>query len=184
MSDVLGVIQAQSLCRSCAKNIWNKVEPTPAYAERAARLLFMTAAHESKFIHRRQLGGLAQGVGAYGLWQTEWPSIQDSLMYLQKNPAIYQRSTDWLQRGPCTGVSLQPQEKAMILRVLQEPAGDRLSCLLARLHYMRVTPKPIPEDDIAQAKYAKLYYNTIYGSAKVINYLEAFRRYWPEDGEL
>ena len=35
------------LCRDCAASIYGTAPPSPQYAERVAKLLFMTAAHES-----------------------------------------------------------------------------------------------------------------------------------------
>ena len=83
------------LCDDCACSIYTSTAPSMAYADRVARLLFMTAAHESGgFRWRRQLGfSRDDDRGAFGLWQCEWQSIADSIRYVRtpKRVELYHR---------------------------------------------------------------------------------------------
>ena len=173
----------QQLSRDCASSIYGATAPTPRYAEITARLLFMTAAHESGgFRHRRQIGFSRDSTrGAFGLWQCEQGSIGDSLAMLQRSNrrALQHHCVAWLDRWHgLSDITLHPASLQAILYALQEPRGDPLSCLLARLHYMR-DPEPIPEGLPCQARYAKDVFNTEAGSATPMLYFEAYQKYWP-----
>jgi len=174
------------LCDDCACSIYGTRAPSAAYADCVSRLLFMTAAHESGgFKHRRQLGfGKADGRGAFGLWQCEWPSIEDSIKYVRqpKRAELYGRCVTWLDGYDrhFPELNLTTIAKLGILAVIQERRGDPLACLLARLHYMR-NPEAVPETPQEQAAYAKRVYNTHLGAATAADYLRAYERYWPDD---
>lgn len=171
------------LCRDCAASIYGTTPPSPEYAERVAKLLFMTSAHESGgFRYRRQIGFTRDSVtGAFGLWQCEWPSIADSIRFIRnpKRAELYGRCVTWLD-----GYDRQFPELALhdvaqrgILATIQDVRGDPLSCLLARLHYLRV-PEAVPATVQEMAAYAKKYYNTRLGSATDADYFRAYERWW------
>jgi len=52
-----------------------------------------------------------------------------------------------------------------------------LSCLLARLHYLRV-PEAVPATVQDMALYAKAHYNTRLGKATASDYLSAYEKWW------
>ncbi len=179
------------LCISCAKSIYDTKAPSEQYAMRAAKLLFMTAAHESNgFRARRQYGlpmfptadnvhGLPRRyyIGAFGLWQCEINSIQTSLYWLFARPQAGKRAQEWLaSNGDDRGIV--QREIYDVLHDIQFEKFDPLSCLLARIHYFRVKPA-IPDKIKDMAKYAKLYYNTMQGKAKPSHYELAYLKYWP-----
>ena len=171
------------LCDDCACSIYTSTAPSMAYADRVARLLFMTAAHESGgFRWRRQLGfSRDDDRGAFGLWQCEWQSIADSIRYVRtpKRVELYHRCVTWLDGYDKYFPELAVDEvsKNGILAVIQDSRGDPLSCLLARLHYLRV-PEAVPATVQDMAVYAKRYYNTRLGKATAADYLSAYEKWW------
>lgn len=175
----------QLLCDDCACSIYGNNPPSPAYADRVARLLFMTAAHESGgFRWRRQLGfGRFDSRGAFGLWQSEWAAIEDSIRYVRqpKRVELYQRCVTWLDGydKDFPDLNLGAVAKANILTVIQDARGDPLACLLARLHYLRF-PEPVPATPPGIADYAKRLYNTRLGKATAAHYLTAYEKWWKE----
>lgn len=172
------------LCRDCASSIYGTRAPTAAYADNVARLLFMTAAHESGgFRHRRQLGfARFSAKGAFGLWQCELASVEDSIDYIRNasRRPLFERCMQWLDGWPeLSDIDLSHRTAAFALLALQDPRGDPLSCLLARLHYVR-DPQPVPATPPEMAAYAKRVYNTRLGAATAADYLRAYERYWPD----
>ena len=170
------------LCRDCAASIYGTAPPSPQYAERVAKLLFMTAAHESlAFRFRRQIGFRRETcTGAFGLWQCELASIEASidLIHRPDRRPLRDRCLAWLDRWPgLEDVDLSHRTLGIALLALQEPRGDPLSCLLARLHYLRV-PEAVPATVQDMAVYAKRYYNTRLGKATASDYLRAYERWW------
>jgi len=170
------------LCRDCAASIYGTAPPSPQYAERVAKLLFMTAAHESlAFRFRRQIGFRRETcTGAFGLWQCELASIEASidLIHRPDRRPLRDRCLAWLDRWPgLEDVDLSHRTLGIALLALQEPRGDPLSCLLARLHYLRV-PEAVPATVQDMAVYAKRYYNTRLGKATAANYLSAYEKWW------
>jgi len=171
------------LCDDCACSIYTSTAPSMAYADRVARLLFMTAAHESGgFRGRRQLGfSRDDDRGAFGLWQCEWQSIADSIRYVRtpKRVELYNRCVNWLDGYDKYFPELDVNEvsKNGILAVIQDVRGDPLSCLLARLHYLRV-PEAVPATVQDMALYAKAHYNTRLGKATASDYLSAYEKWW------
>ena len=179
------------MCISCGRSVYGEKAPNEQYAMRAAKLLFMTVAHESNhFQARRQYGlplfptcdklhGLSRNyyIGAFGLWQCEMASMQTSLFWLAVHPIVGQKAQAWLEKqGDKRGIV--DREIYDVLHDVQYESGDPLSCILSRVHYLRVKA-PIPATISDMAKYAKVYYNTMAGKAKPINYEKAFRKYWP-----
>jgi hypothetical protein len=183
MNNPIDPIEFQSLCRSCARAIYDTRPPTAEYAERTAQLLFMTAAHESHLKYRRQIGLENNPVlGAFGLCQTEPAPIRDTLDMLIRRPRLAENCRTWLdqetrlQEVPFTG----PHALYQFLDLLQQTYGDRLALMLCRLHYFRV-PEPIPRSIEDRAFYAKRHYNTLSGRATSEDYLHTFHKYWPTE---
>jgi len=179
------------LCLSCGKSIYGSKAPSEQYAMRAAQLLFMTAAHESNGFRARRQYGFPQFppnanpntisrrhyAGAFGLWQCEIGSIQTSLFWMIAHIEVGHRAHLWLQsQGDGLGVTGRNVYDALC--DVQYPSGDALSCLLGRVHYLRV-PEAIPATIPEMAKYAKRYYNTAAGKARPSHYERAFETHWP-----
>lgn len=177
-----------NLCRGAAFGIYGDTPPTDEYGEAAARLLYMTAAHESGgFRWRRQLGfdpAPQSYGGAFGLWQIEQGSIATTLAWMRRKPSVVAHAQAWLEYIPryqC--IDLGALSAEAVCRSMQEQSGDPLGAVFARCHYMWITPKPIPLKSEDQAAYAKQYWNTAAGAASMSSYLEAFDAYWlPEFG--
>jgi len=166
------------MCASCALHIHGGRPPTYDYAiNRTRRILYMTGAHESGgWQWRRQLGYDRDSTGgAFGLWQCELGSIRASLEMLGRSAALRIRSETWLKLWGDTLYDIPSAPVRDVLLELQEPSGDALSCLLARLHYYRV-PEPFPSGKDALARYAKDHYNTHLGSATWQDYRDAYER--------
>jgi hypothetical protein len=171
------------LCQDCAASIYTHRQPTTAYQGRVARLLVGTAAAESAFIHRRQIGfSWSKPDGAWGLWQTEYAAVHDSLEMLRRNQRLYQRAAEWLFCEP--KATLQAFYTMDSLELLCILAGwDRAACLMARLHYLRF-PAPVPEGLFAQAGYWKKYYNTVAGAGTEERYRDAWEGLVAEQWEM
>lgn len=163
------------LSRSCAAAIYGRTAPSPRYAAAVASLLAGTAATESHLHYRRQGGfSWASNAGAWGLWQTEGAAVEDSLAYLQRRDDVHARAMEWLFQQP--NVSARPLLELSTGGVLRLLSGwDRLACLMARLHYLRV-PAAVPGEHAARAVYYKRYYNTAAGKATPEKYLEDYAR--------
>lgn len=170
--------RAAYYCRVVADSVYGSSAPTLDYAQRTADLLYMTAAHESDhWLARRQYGYARHtSGGAFGLWQTQLNSIQDSLAYLERRPDVRRRVNGLL--GVFNSDPELLDNTAELLLALQDPPGDVLSCVLARVHYLHTTAEPIPESPQEQAAYATRWYNRG-GKATINKYLEAYH-YWVE----
>ncbi len=167
------------LCCQCAVTVYGTRPPTAAYAERTARLLFMTGAQETGFTWERQRSPTFEGrVGGFGKWQVEPGSITDSLDYLRRRSDVLSRATQWLFNDPHAPANW-PDLFTLdaLLWALRLDDNDKIGLLFARLHYMRISV-PIPESLEEQAGYYKWWYNTKYGAATVEGTLENYRRYW------
>jgi len=167
------------LCQDCAGAVYSTKPPSPAYADRVARLLFGTAAQESEFVERRQHGRdgrpLPGDIGAFGLWQVEIAtSVEDSLDALYARPAMVERVKAWLP-AYCREV-LETRNARFIAWFMTVPSGDPLAVLFARLHYLFRTKDPIPATVEEQAAYWKRWYNTIAGAGTVAEYLGNWRQ--------
>mgnify|MGYP006863440804 FL=1 len=170
----------QGIALDCAANIYGKIPPSDEYARRVAALLVGTAAVESAFAHRRQIGfSWASTRGGWSLWQLEAGSIQDSLRYLGDREALHRRCEAWLLgpggEGQIPWVLDSMLARSSLLYHLQAVAtSDRLACLFARLHYMR-RPEPVPATEKERAFYWKKFYNTATGAGTYERYMEAIR---------
>lgn len=183
-AQVIDRVVLRELCRDCGASIYLNLPPNGVAAENAARLLFMTAAHESHLEWNRQLGfGFSSGNGAHGLFQTEWGSITDSLKLLDRKPVLEKRCAEWLFQHRNADLMVKstwyagPIKKALLYAIIGWP---RCGVLFARLHYLRA-PGAIPGALEGMAAYAKEHYNTPKGKASEGDYLTAFKRYWPGD---
>ena len=164
------------LCQCCAKWL------NPDNADDAAALLFGTAAQESDFLYRRQLGfdGDSRYVlrGAFGLWQCEPVSIINSLERLQRAHVAEARALNFLAVYPhCHDVfvrGVKSQNPDEICIKIMEEEHDPLACLFARLHYLW-DARPIPTTVFGHACYWKRVYNTAYGAGEARDYVEAWQ---------
>lgn len=167
-------------CRGAASGIYAGTAPTAVYAERAARLLFLTGAHESGYRVRRQIMSDGQPfpvdstAGAFSVFQMETPGIRAGLRQLETNPALRHHVDEYLvSRGSLVmPVGFSEDNVRFVLRRLQEPEGDHWALVLARLFYFRV-PMPIPARVKDQAMYAKKFWNTELGKATHLDYAGA-----------
>jgi len=160
--------EIRRLCVDCAARF-----PNP---EHAADLLLGTAAQESGFIHRRQIGFGDELRGGFGLWQVEPGSIKSSLSYINRRLEFTVAGLAFLasyQFGLCD--LLRSQNVADIANIMRDPAGDPMACLFARYHFLRISA-PIPEDLHAQAAYWKQYYNTKRGKGIAQQYIDNWQR--------
>jgi len=144
--------------------------PFPHIA-RAIPLLLGTCAQESGFQYNRQLGNGP----ARGYWQCE-PATEADIWanYLCYQPAL----TEWLlTRCGMTGPNVEALEHNMVYQVL-----------MARTHYLRCDPDPLPaaKDLAAQARSWKTYYNTPLGHGTEAQYIESYTTLvapvWPHRG--
>ena len=165
------------LCIDCMAHCYTgDTPPARAYQMAGAKLLLGTALHESAvFQYDRQIGypSMVMG-GGWSYWQIEIGSMRDSLKYMRGNKDLLARCSKWL------GVSEDWWNVAKtcpvgFLRLVQD--WPRLAVLLARLHYMRVTIKPIPMNDESRATYWKKYYNTHLGAGTTERYMEWWAKY-------
>ena len=99
--------------------------------------------------------------------------IRDSIRYgrTPKRAELYSRCVNWLDGYDKYFPELAVDEvsKDGILAVIQDSRGDPLSCLLARLHYLRV-PEAVPATVQDMALYAKAHYNTRLGKATAADF--------------
>lgn len=143
----------------------------------AVSLIIGTAAAESGFKHREQIGGGP----ARGLWQMEPYTAID----IWNNYLSYQKVGDrkkyWRILARAADIPEDyvpvPQGEKYIEHYLM---NDDVACVLARIHYKRV-PKPIPPRTYQQANYWKKYYNTEHGAGTVGHYLGAWFDYHCEE---
>ena len=174
-----------SLCQGCAATVYGSLPPTPAYADRAARLLFGTAAQESNLTWERQRTPRFEGrVGGFSKWQVEPGSVAASLEYLRARPDVLTRATQWLfadPHAPLTWPDLIPMDA--LLWALRLDDNDKAGVLFARLHYFRVHDA-IPESFADQAAYWKRWYNTPAGSGTVEEYMANWSRYCKEAADV
>lgn len=169
--------RVMALCHECAHSIHGGTI-SDHYALSVARLLFMTLAHESdSFRARRQykFKPTTSG-GAFGLAQTERTSMWLSIKRMKRDDAVGRACRAFLTDH---AITFPHKFKAAAMQV-QVPAGDPLSVLLCRLHYLRV-PAPVPGTITEMAAYAKKYYNTAAGKAKPTDYENAYYRLLPTD---
>lgn len=166
-----------AMLRACCRAVHNGNPPTFGYADRAASLMFMTAAHESDGFRARRQYGFSAGTtrGAFSLFQMEFPSIRESLAMIKARPVLHGQATAFLT---AIDSPVEFDDPFRVLQAIQKPTGDALAAVLARLHYYRV-PAPVPETPMEQAQYAKKYWNTYLGKATPEDYLcAAYKALW------
>ena len=166
----------KGLCYTVAATVYPKLPPSYRYADYTARLLFMTAAHESdSFRARRQYGFNANTLGgAFSFWQMEKTAIKEALQWIEKNFDAAQRIRKLLQPEDLQAVR---SGYRAVLKRIQTSDGDMLACILARIYYLQ-KPGAIPSTNIERARYAKKYWNTEMGKADYLDYANAFTRLW------
>lgn len=170
------------LSNSCADTIWCH-DSVPEYKAAVASLLMGTAACESNLHYRRQ-GGFswnpdpvhAEDIrGAWGLWQTELAAVRDSLRFVKARRLLDLKCGEWLFQ--VHGADMSTIAMLPDLALVQLIGGwDRLACLFARLHYLRV-PAPVPDNHASRADYYKRWYNTPLGAGTPDKYLTDFATY-------
>lgn len=121
------------------------------------RLLFMTAAHESRFEYRTQIGGGP----ALGFYQIEPDTYHDLVKNFFEFRPILAKYHDLMLGDFCPIYSLENR--------------DIFATFIARLQYWR-RPEPLPSatDIGGLAEYAKRYWNTEKGKAKTMDYFNAY----------
>lgn len=157
------------LCLRCAKEIYGSTPPTERYALITQYLLLGTAATESGFKARRQYGySMSSNDGAWGIWQTEEGSVSDNIKLLKRRPDLRSRVAKFLV-GHDNIDGLLVISTHCLLRLIY--SWDELAVVMCRLHYLH-KPPPIPDSLQAQAKYYKIYYNSMKGKGSPEKYIE------------
>lgn len=125
----------------------------------AVQQLLGTAATESHFVWRKQLGGNP----TRGLWQMELTTKQD----IWKNYLAYNKKLSDLVKT--FRQDYTPGEMEW---------NDAYACAMARVHYLRV-PRPLPQvgDLQGQAEYYKYFFNTPLGAGTPAKYIADWKRY-------
>ncbi len=173
---------ADKLCLECAQSIYGNKPPTIGYADQVGRMLLGTAVTESHLRHRRQMGfSLDNHRGAWGLWQTEAGSVWDGVQYLLRRSDVAARAARFVWGEHATAkvfanmASYAFNPELMLPTLLRIHNNDRLACLFARLHYLRVS-SPVPGGLADQAAYWKRHYNTELGAGTVEKYIADWNR--------
>lgn len=174
---VLDATDALDLCIECAETIYDQKPPSKTYAESVAHLLLGTAAQESGLVWTRQrMPRWESGTGGFSRWQLESGSIKDSLAYLKARPEMLKRATQFLfDDSHASIVWITACSVETLLWVMRFTDANRLGCLMARLHYLRVSD-PVPSGLAEQAAYWKQYYNTHLGAGKPEQYIASWKR--------
>jgi len=158
------------LCQSCSCGVYAGHQPTKAYADRVARMLFGTGAQESRYRHSRQIGyNIGTQGGAFSYWQVELGSVCDSLNLIGRNQSVSDSVEAWLPLTLWRFLQTIPKnDHSELLRALV--FSPELGVLMCRLHYLRV-PTAIPATLEDQAVYWKRHYNTALGAGTPARYL-------------
>jgi len=131
----------------------------------AVNLMVGTAAVESKFKYRKQIGGGP----AVGLWQMELTTASDIWNRYLKHKKEY-----WNILAEAEELEKNihiPFPESIIARRLVE--NDDIACVLARIKY-RMIKEPIPPRPYQQAVYWKQYYNTPEGAGMAEDYMDTW----------
>lgn len=136
-----------------------KWEPTypkqPTLQMDELKMMLLTVAAESSFVHREQIGGGP----ARGLCGMEPPTARDTFRWLEKKPELWQRLTRiWL--GLESVDHFWPTETEISAHLAR---NDYLALALARLHW-KMFAEPFPSALPHQAIYWKKYWNTEAGA--------------------
>lgn len=143
-----------------AELIYVVLSGTPfPFPERAVPLLLGIAAQESGLEHTRQHGGPARGY-----WQIE--------------PATERSHWHWLTQKPLLAEAFVARCGVVEASVQALQHNIPYQILLARLHFYRRDPQPLPEADHLkqQAQRWKTYYNTFKEGGNVEDYLATWER--------
>jgi hypothetical protein len=161
------------LCVECAKAVYGFKPPDADYQLRVAKLLFGTAAHESRgFRYRRQISRktlqpMKGWEGGWSLWQFEKASVIDSLDYLKRHGQVRERASRFVWPGEY-GRELTDLSRNDVLH--ESLQNDRMAVCFARLHYLR-KPGSVPSTLMDTARYWKLHFNTEAGKGTVPDFL-------------
>jgi hypothetical protein len=171
------ITHAVHCCRIAAAGIYDQRPPSIDYADNVARLLFGTAAVESNFQYRRQIGFKYPSLrGAFGLWQTESGSVNDSIALIKNRRGILQSCIRILPVDSAEVLIKGVSDTGVVLRALEDQTHDILGAVLCRLHYLRVAD-PVPRSVDAQSEYWKAHYNTYLGKGTPEKYNATWARY-------
>ena len=96
--------------------------------------------------------------------------MADSVQYLRRRADVIRNASQFAPMLPAA-LSLAALPR---LRAIRD--DDRLACLFARLHYLRVA-EAVPDDLRGQAGYWKRYYNTRLGKGTVVGYMDKWRQF-------
>lgn len=161
------------ICQDCALSVYDTKPPTQAYAHRVARILYGTAAQEGAMKWERQRSVRFDGtIGGFSKWQLEPDSIRAGLAMMRARPGLSETATSFLFDDPHAGTDwIKCAVVDQILQWMRLDDNDKIGCLFARLHYLRV-PEPIPDDLRSQGEYWKEFYNTFAGKGTVAEYMK------------
>lgn len=136
----------------------------PKVSQEEVALMIGTAAVESDFVHRKQIGGGP----ARGLWGVEIPTAYDNFVsYLRHRPAIW----TWLATVWLKWPGLEFQVPGLDVIEYNLIHNDLFCCAMARLKYWR-DPHRIPKTIEDMAAYYKRVYNTAAGAGTEETYLK------------
>lgn len=165
------------LCQDVA-GVWYTTEwPGADQQYWVARLLLGTAAQESLFRWRRQIGFDEDSQrGAFSLWQLEMASIAQGRACVRADRALRERVEACILRQGGEVPVWALTDTAEVLALLQQPEGDAAGCVLCRAHYWRVRAA-IPRTIEGQAQYWKRHYNTEMGRGTAAEFVARWMRY-------
>ena len=163
------------MCRMAARDVWISRAPSPGYVEAVAIMLYMVCCHESGgFKWRRQMGYLpGSSGGAFGLWQIQTAGVVSALAAIRRNEGLRVRCLHLL----CEWGVMLPELSGVVLQRMQEPEGDALSCVVARVYHL-LDPVSVPVDLDGIAGYCKAHHNWS-GKATAALYRAAYDRWAP-----
>lgn len=147
----------------------NVIRPTlehlGLHSPAAEELLLGTAMQESDLVHRRQIGG-GPGRGYFQMEPNTHNDIWENYLKFRSELAAKVKQ---LLSSP-TANRIEELEK-----------NDRYGCAMARVLYRRA-PDPLPAagDVAAMAAYWKKFYNTPLGAGRVQQYIDKWKRAFPD----
>ena len=163
MTEYTAFAQAHYLeCLSCAESVYRTTSPSVGYADRVARFLFVTGAHESCGFKETRQRGFTWGSerGGFGMYQIEpiaWTDVRSQLLKA-RNKQLAIRAAHWLYRDERqTPYWFNAYSDANIMEMLC--LSPRFALMTARVLMLRV-PESIPDSPVQMAQYWGLHYNT------------------------
>ena len=156
----------EALVRVCAELRGQVVDvgySLPTLPKNELKMMLLTIAVESSFVHRTQIGG-GPAVGLCGM---EPETALDTFRWLEGKPVAWKRLT-YIWMGLGTVPHFTPSYKEIIEHLTK---NDLFSLALGRLHY-RMFEEPFPDSLSNQAFYWKKYWNTEAGAGTVTRAME------------